>query len=264
MNWPLLLIIGITAMLVLALGLILFVVLYQRRVISHQQELKKINEQKELELIQASIQSEEEERMRIAAELHDDVGATLASARLFLYKEKDAQFDDNIINQSKELLDEGISKVRNISHKLQPAILQHLGLELSLQSIIETLNKSGTIAAKHTIKTTLPRTADNVELAAYRISQEIITNIIKHTGATTIFLETSVNADGIVIIFIHDGIGLTQEMYEEQIYKKGATGLKNILNRLKSIRASLHFSKADDLRYKTVLTVPLFPETKQH
>jgi signal transduction histidine kinase len=257
MNVQLLISIGITVMLLLAFGVIFFVMLYQRRVIAHQVELKKINEQKELELLQASIQSEEQERMRIAAELHDDVGATLASARLFLYKDKGAAFNENIINQSKVLLDESINKIRNISHKLQPATLQHLGLELSLQSLIETLNKSGNIKAGHIKKCMLPRATDNAELAAYRISQEIIANILKHAGATTIVLETDANAEGIRILFSHDGVGLTQESYEEQIYKKGSTGLKNIVNRLKSINGAIQFYTNDEVWYKTLLIIPL-------
>ena len=249
-------------MLLLAFGLILFVVMYQRRMISHQLELKKINEEKELELIQASIQGEEEERMRIASELHDDVGATLASARLFLYKEKDAQFDENVINQSKQLLDESIGKIRGISHNLQPATLQHLGLELSLRSMIETISRSGKIKAAYTIEKSLPRLSDNVELAGYRISQELITNIIKHTGASEILMEIGTTADAIEVVFLHDGRGMTQDLYEEQIYKKGAIGLKNIVNRLKSIGASIHFSKAGDSWYKTELFIPLAGQTK--
>ena len=78
-------IIGIAAMLLLAFGIIFFVVMYQRRVIRHQQEIKVLYEQKQQELINASIQGEEQERMRIASELHDDVGATLSSVRLFLH-----------------------------------------------------------------------------------------------------------------------------------------------------------------------------------
>jgi two-component system, NarL family, sensor kinase len=140
MNLSSMIVIGICAMLILAIGIIFFVILYQRRVIAHQQELKKINAEKELELVQASIRSEEGERNRIAAELHDDVAATLSSARLFMYKNKDADFDEERINQSKKLLDESIKKIRDISHKLQPSHLQHLGLQLSLQSLLETLN----------------------------------------------------------------------------------------------------------------------------
>src|SRR5579872_6269820 len=175
----LLVVIGTLALLTLASGIIFVVILYQRRIIAHQLELKKINAQKELELIQASIQSEEEERNRIAAELHDDVVATLASARLFLYKAKDASYDEQAINKSKQLLDESISKVRNISHKLQPATLQHLGLERSLQAMTETVNLSGIVNAQYISNAALPRVADNAELAAYRVSQEVVTNILK-------------------------------------------------------------------------------------
>ncbi len=244
-------------MLLLAVGIVFFVVLYQRRVIKHQQEIRRINDQKQLELIQASIQSEEDERMRIASELHDDVGATLASARLFLYKEKDTHYEEHIINQSKELLDESISKIRNISHKLQPATLQHLGLELALQSLIETINKSGKIRATHTTQEPIPRTIDNVELAVYRISQELLANIIKHSNAEVITLETNCTQSEIMIVYCHDGMGMTQEMYEELIYKKGASGLKNIVNRIKAINATIRFYKANDKMYKTELTIPL-------
>jgi two-component system NarL family sensor kinase len=242
-------------MLLLASGIVFFVILYQRRVIAYQIELKKIAEQKELELLQASIQSEEEERMRIASELHDDVNATLATARLFLYKAKDSKFDENIINQSKDLLDESIQKIRSISHKLQPATLQHLGLELALQSLTDTLNKSGKLTAAYTSTATLPRIADNAELALYRIVQELLANIIKHSAATIIAIETSVADNQIHLAISHDGAGLTQESYEALIYKKGATGLKNIVNRLKATTGAIRFHKEGELYY-TLLTIP--------
>lgn len=248
---------GICAMLLSALGVIFFVILYKRRVNTHQVELKKVNEQKELELIQASIQSEEEERMRIASELHDDVNATLASARLFLYKNKDAQYDENIVNQSKELLDESMAKIRNISHKLQPAALQHLGLELSLQALIETLARSGAISARHIAAQPLPRVADATELAAYRIAQELLANIIKHSAASTIVLETRATTENIVLLFVHDGTGLTEKTFESLVSKKGAIGLKNIINRLKLLKATIRFQKTADNEYHTLLTVPV-------
>jgi len=263
MNVQILISIGVGVMLLLAVSIVLFVIMYQRSMIQHQLELKKINEQRELELIQASIQSEEEERNRIAAELHDDVVATLASARLFLYKTKDTEYDEQIINQSKNLLDQSINKIRNISHKLQPATLQHLGLERSLQSMVDTINASGVITAKYTGSTTLPRVADNAELAAYRISQELITNILKHSDARNIFIATDVSGAGIEITFTHNGTGMSQEMYEEQIFKKGATGLKNIVNRLKSINATIQFNKLEEELFATILTIPLSEKTKQ-
>ncbi len=253
----LLIISAIAVMLLLSLGVIFFVMLYQRRIIAHQQELKLINQQKELELIQASIQSEEVERMRIASELHDDIAATLASARLFLYKEKDAEYNEAIINQSKELLDEGIVKIRNISHKLQPAILQHLGLQQALESLTDVMNRSGHITASHTAVTPLPRIPDSTELAIYRIAQELLTNMLKHAQPTAITLHTQATHQHIQVVLAHNGTGLTQDTYEEQIYKKGATGLKNIVNRIKSINASIRFYQDTDGRFKIELTVPV-------
>jgi len=250
-------VVGIAAMLLLAIGIIIFVILYQRRVISHQLELKKINEQKELELIQASIQSEEGERNRIASELHDDVVATLASARLFLYKGADVSFETEKINQAKDLLDESIGKIRGISHKLQPALLQHIGLQLSLQSLIETIDRSGSIKAVHYIMSTIPRTGDHIELSAYRIAQELITNIVKHAQASSISIRSGMEQDNIVIIFNHDGVGITNELYRELIYKKGSTGLKNIVNRLKSVNGKIDFHITDNQLYRTELSIPV-------
>jgi two-component system NarL family sensor kinase len=252
-----LIIIGIFAMLLLAFGIIFFVVLYQRRIISHQEELKKITQQKELELIQASIQSAEDERARIASELHDDVGATLASARLFLYKAKDADYNESGINQSKDLLDESIYKIRDISHKLQPAILQHLGLQLALQSLIEVMDRSKKIQSRFVVKNPLPRTDEATELAAYRIAQEVINNIIKHAQATQINMDLDAGDGKITITFAHNGMGLTHEMYQQLVYKKGATGLKNIVNRLKAVNAGIQFYKEDEQWYKTTISLPV-------
>jgi len=243
-------------MLVLAMGIIFFVMLYQRGVIAHQMELKKINEQKERELIQACIQSEERERMRIASELHDDVGATLSAARLFLYKARDAVYDEEQIKQSKQLLDESINKVRNMSHNLQPIYLQHIGLQASIKSTIKTINKLNTIEAKHIVNNNLPRLGEQTELSAYRITQELLANVMKHTSAKSIMVETGMVQDEIIISFTHDGTGMTQETYEQQIYKEGAIGLKNIVSRLKSINGQLCFSKVDDRWYNTKLMIP--------
>lgn len=257
MNVQVLITIGVSVMLLLAVSIVIFIIMYQRSMIAHQLELKKINDQKELELIQASIQSEEEERNRIAAELHDDVVATLASARLYLYKTRDMSYDEHNINQSKALLDQSISSIRNISHKLQPATLQHLGLERSLQSLLETIHQSGVIKTEYTSITGLPRIADHVELAAYRISQELITNILKHSGAGDLQVGATATDGHIEIVFTYRGSGMSQQMYEEQIFKKGATGLKNIVNRLKSINASIKFDQLEEQLFTTTLTIPL-------
>lgn len=250
-----LILIGIAAMLSLAAGVILFVMMYQRRVLKHQLDIELINQQNEIERIQASIQSEEGERMRIATELHDDVGATLASIRLFLYN---AEHNEGAIQQSKQLLDESIQKIRNISHKLQPATLQHLGLQVSLQALAEMIGSSNTISVVYENRSALPRMADNIELSVYRVVQELINNILKHAHATELMISTEVVISKLILLIRHNGNGMVQEDYMDNIYKRGAIGLKNIVNRLRSVNANIMFSKDAD-HYKIIIETPFKP-----
>ncbi len=246
-------------MLILSVGLILFVVVYQRRVIRQQVHIKELNNQRDKERLEASIQSEEGERHRIAGELHDDVGVTLSSARLFLNN----PMDEQAIALSKELLDQGISKLRFISHSLQPTLLSYMGLEKSLQSLIEVLNKSAEITAGFSAEP-LPRLRDEVELALYRITQELINNILKHSQATVITLLVSCGRDQVVLLLTHNGNGLSQEEFENNIYNKGASGLKNILNRLKFIEGEIYYEKLPSGGYNTRVSVPLARSLKEN
>lgn len=257
MNVLSLIVTSIAIMLLLAFSIVIFVVNYQRRVIRHQDEIKNINDQKQLELIQASIQGQEEERMRIATELHDDVGATLSSVRLFLHSSMQKDADESVILQSKQLLDQSISSIRNISHKLQPAILNQLGLHASLESFASIINRSSTVRLTYRSLCPLPKLYEATELSVYRMLQELTSNIIKHSDAGSISIESSVLNGFLQIIILHDGQGLTNEMYQELIYKKGAIGLKNIVNRLKSINAAIEFSQLDSGEFRICILTPI-------
>jgi signal transduction histidine kinase len=228
-------------MLALAVGIVLFVIMYQRRIINHQQQLKDFNRKKQEELMQASIRSEEEERMRIAAELHDDVGATLSSIRLMLQASRKPG-DDTAINYAKELLDASIQKVRNISHQLQPGTLQYLGLIKSIQSLAEMLTHTGQITVKCRPDNKWPAQDPPTELALYRIVQELLTNITKHSGASSVTISTAAENGTARILIRHNGAGMSESLYQEMLYKKGAIGLKNIESRLKSAGATISFS----------------------
>lgn len=257
-----LVIIGVLTMLCLAVALILFVVLYQRKVINHEQQLKELNRRKQEELIQAAIRSEEEERMRIAADLHDDVGATLSSIRLMLHQVARTQTPDSAVHTVQSLLDDTIQKVRNLSHQLQPGTLQYLGLTKALQSLSELLNRTGHIKVHFSAIDGWPPLPTESELALYRIVQELLNNILKHTTATQVHISTSIEQGAACIRILHDGPGLTEQMYQNMLYKKGAIGLKNIESRLKSVKASLSFPPTDHAGFASqmLLCLPI-PQT---
>jgi signal transduction histidine kinase len=249
MNPNFLVLIGIGGMLCLSIGIILFVVVYTRRVI-------KFRKQRQVELLQASIQSEEEERMRIAAELHDDVGATLSAALLYLYRATLTTTDNRHMQQATDLVNQSIQKIRDLSQQLQPGTLRYLGLQKSLQSLAELISRSDRIRVEFEENELWPATDTNTELSLYRIIQELINNINKHSQATFIKIVLNVNEVQSYVSVIHDGNGLTEESYYELLHKKGALGLKNIENRLKSANLKIVFPKLEESLYAVQLFLP--------
>ena len=235
-------------MLIPAVGIVLFVIMYKRRMLRHQAALQAIRAERDLMLAKASIQAEEEERLRISAELHDDIGMNLTSVRLFLAQAvNDYPVAAASIGQSIALLDEGISHVRNLSHQLHPATLQHLGLETALKSLLETLRKTGVLETAWSAAAALPKLDEPVALAVFRICQELINNILKHAHPTVLRIETGSAYSRALLSIFHNGAGIGQEAYEALLYKPGTVGLKNIANRLKSINGGIQFTKTDKL-----------------
>lgn len=145
-----LMLIGTFGMLILAVGIIVFVIFHQRKIIRYQMQMKRLEADKQQTLLNASIRFQEEERQRIAADLHDDAGPLLATARLYLNEnlvnqEKAQQLQDII--SAKQIIDDAISLIRNISHSLMPPTLKNFGLESASTDLFQKISGSGVINA---------------------------------------------------------------------------------------------------------------------
>ena len=125
---------GTIGMLVLAIGLIVFIIFHQTQSIRYQMQLQQMEQEQQKMLLNASIRLQEEERQRIAADLHDDAGPLLATARLYL-NENLVNLDKNTQLQSiynaKQIIDDTIQLIRNISHSLMPPTLKNFGSGIS-------------------------------------------------------------------------------------------------------------------------------------
>src|SRR5450432_1709865 len=144
------LILGTIGMFVMAITLVSVVVFHQRRVIKFNKQLHKLEEDKQQMLLKASISFQEEERQRIAADLHDDAGPLLATARLYLnenliHQEPAVQLQS--IYNAKQIIDDSIQLIRNISHSLMPPTLKNFGLESAMSDLFQKINGSGTLNA---------------------------------------------------------------------------------------------------------------------
>src|SRR6266536_6547772 len=138
----LVLFLGTLGMLVLIICLILFIIFHQRKVIRYQQKLQNMEIEQQKMMLTASIKLQEEERQRLAADLHDDAGPLLATARLYLNEnlvnlDKTSQLQS--IYNAKKIIDDTIYIIRNISHSLMPPTLKNFGLESAVNDLFKKI-----------------------------------------------------------------------------------------------------------------------------
>jgi len=255
---------GTIGMLILTIGLIVFIIFHQRKVIRYQLQLQKMEQDQQKMLLNASIRLQEEERQRIAADLHDDAGPLLATARLYLNEnminlDKTTQLQ-NIYN-AKQIIDDTIQLIRNISHSLMPPTLKNFGLESAVNDLFQKISSSGSMNASCRFHDYRNRMQPEDELILFRVIQELINNILKHSDASFIHLTQNISGDHFFIRIHHDGRGLTQPDFEKLNKSASGLGLKNIQSRLKLIQGKIFFEKdLSQTYFKVTIEIPRVEE----
>jgi len=234
---------GIAVMLLLFISFLLIFIFTQRKKLQYQHAMQALNDQQRNQLIEAAIRSEESERQRIADELHDEVGAILASSKLHFHSIKlgAGEYNQCLYDKGRELLEDGIKKVRNISHSLHSAILEEFGLNEAIKHF------AGKFAHESLIEVTTRLDFKHYspiknEISIYRIVQELLQNILTHACATKIHLTSDYSDSELTLKISHNGNGLTQQRFEELRFNKKGLGLKNIQNRVLFLKGQLNFS----------------------
>ncbi len=261
-NISMVLFFGTIGMLALTIGLIVFISFHQRKIIRYQQQLQKLEQDQQKTLLNASIRLQEEERQRIAADLHDDAGPLLATARLYL-NENFVNLDKNTQLQSiynaKQIIDDTIQLIRNISHSLMPPTLKNFGLESAVNDLFQKISGSGSMNASCRFHDYRERLKVENELIIFRMIQELVNNILKHSNASFIHLTQNTSGNKFFIRIHHDGRGLTQTDFEKLNKSNVGLGLKNIQSRLKVLQGKIFFEKDMSQTYYKV-TIELVKE----
>ena len=252
--------VGSIAMIILAIGIIAFVVMHQRRVIRYHRQMEKLEAEKQQIYLNASIRFQEEERQRIAADLHDDAGPLLATARLYL--------NENLVNQekaqqlqsifsAKQIIDDAILLIRNISHSLMPPTLKNFGLESATTDLFQKISGSGSLNASARFHDYRERLKVEQELLVFRVIQELVNNILKHSNAAFIHLTQNASNNNIYIRIHHDGKGIVQSEFDKLNYYSHGLGLKNIASRMKVLGGRILFEiDSSHTYYKVTLEIP--------
>ncbi len=172
---------------------------------------KKIEETKRLSI--ELIKSQEEERKRIARELHDDTSPSLALIGLELdnlIRVQSPSLPEEVIQKlkdSREKLGDIHQHIRHYSHELHPAILDNLGLELALEALVDELDSKTDMVMEFEVKGTARNLSDEVNLELYRIAQEALNNIRKHSQAAKAVVTLEYTPHKVILSIIDNGRG---------------------------------------------------------
>lgn len=244
MSPSLIVIFGCLAMSILAIGIVLFVIAYQKKVLSSQNEMQLVENKFQKQLIEATLITEQAEREKIAKNLHDDLGTSLNILRLNIEKLNRNTTNEAMVKtvseNSLEMLNHAIQDLRAISRDLMPATLMKLGLIQTLKELCKNINESGQTSIEFNVLDFDKKIDEKTEVQLYRICQEVINNLLKHAKPSAIFIQFSFN-ESIFIIFKHNGIGISDEKIKTLYELNKGVGLKSIESRIRMINGKITY-----------------------
>src|SRR5688572_15341153 len=195
------------AMLALAGSIILFVVFYQKKMIQEQLKRQQLELDFQQRMMEATMESEENERRRLAGELHDSVGGMLSTIRVGLSTLAKQLPDSKIVDQSKLMLDDTLTSVRRISLDLMPSTLEKFGLVPALRELCDRFQATSLLPVNFREHGEIGFIETKRALKIFRIVQELINNAIKHAQASVINVDLF-GEDQLKISVEDDGVGL--------------------------------------------------------
>ena len=163
------------------------------------------------------LELQDNERRRVARDLHDSVGQFLAGLKINLSQLKSARpgsggTNPQLLSETIDLADRAIGEVRTISHLLHPPLLDELGFDSAARWYIEEFAKRGGVHVNLKVADIAERLPRGIELALFRILQETLTNVHRHSGAHCVDIEMTCH-DELVVLTIHDdGRGIPLEV----------------------------------------------------
>jgi two-component system CheB/CheR fusion protein len=208
---------------------------------------KKESEENLRELTGRLMQIQDEERRRIARELHDSTGQKLAVAKLHLdtmARSPETKTHASKMKESSQLIDEAFRDVRTISHLLHPPLLDETGLASAARWLVDGFSERAKIQVEFKISGNLARMPQPVELALFRILQESLSNIHRHSGAKKARILLAQTPQSVTLEIHDDGKGLPKNLLSGSSVRMNrvGVGILGMNERLSQLGGSLEIS----------------------
>jgi two-component system sensor histidine kinase UhpB len=201
----------------------------------------------------AALSAQEAERLRIARALHDEAGQTLTAVALEIERVADQADADGrmrlmaVAAQVHDTLDE----IRRISRELRPEALDDLGLINALIALCSRTSRQGAIQVERRLTGDLPSLTPELELVIYRVAQEALTNVLRHSDASHCVVSLELRDQTIELTIQDDGRGLPEQMAPDTV------GIEGMRERALLVRGTLALSSAPAGGTTVILRVPV-------
>lgn len=192
-----------------------------------QEKLATQEKEKRKQTIAAVLEAQEKERLHIASELHDNVGQILTTCKILLEGEINKSDAPATLNHTYNHLQKAINELRSISHQLNPAQLNEIGLSSAIKDLAKSVNMASSVNVVLNVEDTrcLDKLEDVVALSLFRIVQEQVNNILKHANATEVTITITISPKAVELEITDNGKGFRMTSVNKGL------GLKNMYNR---------------------------------
>lgn len=241
--------------------IVVFVVFYQKKALEQRTILNERETTFQKTLLNASLEIAEQERSKVAANIHDDVGMILNVLKLKINKAaKNPGNEDltkGLLGESNKLIEETIDTIRGISNDLMPPALAKIGLISAFVDMCSQLTATGMLEVEFDSKEDEVSWDKKKEVQLYRVVKEILNNILKHGKPTKIKMEVYTNDKSFVVAILHNGKGVTSEEIKRLTDISTGLGLKSIMARAQLIGSTIDYTIPQNSNAKVIIETPL-------
>jgi two-component system NarL family sensor kinase len=207
---------------------------------------------------------QDEERRGIARELHDGVGQSLAAITMNLARiRKEAAARDPqlmaLVEDSAIMVDQVTKEIRTISHLLHPPLLDVAGLSAAIRWYVDGFSERSGVKVQVDVPTDCGRLSSEAEIAAFRVVQECLTNIYRHSGSRTCSIRMSKERESLKIEIRDEGQGIAAQRKANGRFSSGL-GLRGMEERLRQLGGKLEVI-SNEQGTVVIATLPLSPQT---
>jgi two-component system, NarL family, sensor histidine kinase UhpB len=195
-----------------------------------------------------ALEAQEGERLRIARELHDQVGQRLTAVLLKLER---AGVDGGPVADAREGVRESLEDVRTIARRLRPEALDSLGLVNAIAALTNSMERGSPVRIRRHVEQPLPPLPPEVELVVYRVAQEALTNVVRHASSRRAHLALRAVGDSVELLVSDEGAG-----FDTTGQAEGA-GIRGMRERALQAGAGLTVTSAPGAGTSVALSVPI-------